>query len=160
MMLAPTGGRGELRERADVPLPQSQGWWGGGGWRGLWWCAWVGETVNDREREFKRHGVCWLAVRTEGEWEVCDSGAWQVQQNKPAVTHGLLHSRLWSDRAGQPTIWDGTAYSSNRPVLHTWLQEERSVCVSVYVCLWGCVLKSQSLVINKRARTTRLIQVK
>lgn len=29
--------------------------------------AWERETVNDRAREFKRHGVCWLAGWTEGE---------------------------------------------------------------------------------------------
>lgn len=33
------------------------------------WCAWERETVNDRAREFKRHGVCWLAGLTEGERE-------------------------------------------------------------------------------------------
>lgn len=98
------------------------------------WCAWERETVNDRAREFKRHGVCWLAGWTEGEREVCDSGAWQVRQNKPVVTHGLLHSPLWSDPAGQPTIWDGTTYSSNHLdcIQDQWRTGD-CMCVCVFV---------------------------
>lgn len=119
---------------------------GGGGGVGAWerlqlWCAWGRETVNDRAREFKRHGVCWLAGWTEGEREVCDSRAWQVRQNKPVVTHGLLHSLLWSDPAGQPTIWDGTTYSSNHL---DCIQDQRRTrrrrrrCVCVCTCVrWG-----------------------
>lgn len=97
------------------------------------WCAWERETVNDKAREFKRHGVCWLAERTQRVREVCDSKAWQVRQNKPAVTHGLLHSPAWSDPAGQPTIWDGTTYSSNQ--LDYIQDQESKGCV----CLCQCV---------------------
>lgn len=92
-------------------------------------CAWRWETVSDRARELKRHGVCWLAGRTRRVREVRDSRAWQVRQNKPAVTHELLHSPLWSDPAGQPTIWDGTTYSSNH-LDYTQEQKRRGmVCV-------------------------------
>lgn len=117
--------------------------------------AWVRETVNDREREFKRHGVCWLAVRTEGEWKVCDSGAWQAQQNKPVVTHRLLHSRLWSDRAGQPTIWDGTAYSSRGSCsIHGCRRRGERVCMCVCVCA-----EVSKVTINGGVRTARLLVV-
>lgn len=109
----------------------------GGAWESMQlqlWCAWERETVNDRVREFKRHGVCWLAGWTEGEREVCDSRAWQVWQNKPVVTHGLLHSLLWSDPAGQPTIWDSTTYSSNHlDYIQDQRRREHGVCL--YVCV-------------------------
>lgn len=104
------------------------------------WCVWGRETVKDRGREFKRHGVCWLAGWTEGEREVCDSRAWQVRQNKPVVTHGLLHSLLWSDPAGQPTIWDGTTYSSNHL---DYIQDQRRREDGVCVCGSVCVCRRQ-----------------
>lgn len=102
------------------------------------WCAWERETVNDKAREFKRHGVCWLAERTQRVREVCDSKAWQVRQNKPAVTHGLLHSPAWSDPAGQPTIWDGTTYSSNQL---DYIQDQESKGDGVSACVNACVWK-------------------
>lgn len=115
------------------------------------WCAWERETVKDRAREFKRRGVCWLAGWTEGEREVCDSRAWQVRQNKPVVTHGLLHSLLWSDPAGQPTIWDGTTYSSNHL---DYIQDQKrrgdGVCLSVCVHVEKVPEGFSNMTVNER----------